>query len=257
MTSYYNMAVNLTYKLINLNLTYKILALMLKVAIVSLLSYEKIVKTIEKLGVKIVDSNPDFVITYGGDGTILYSERIYPSIPKITFKGSELCMRCYYNISDVEKVIENIIRGNYHIVSEVKLEAFTKGQRLQALNEIQVHNKVPTRAIRFSVFVDGREFRDLVGDGVIISTPFGSTGYYMSVGGKPFKKGIGVAFNNLHMRKIRSFTVPLRTKIKVTVDRGDCFLIADNADEFIELGTGDKVLIMRASGKAKFVKIFE
>jgi NAD+ kinase len=229
---------------------------MFKAAIVSLLNYEKIVKIIKKLGIEITDSNPDFVITYGGDGTILYSERIYPSIPKIAFKGSELCIRCYYNISDVEKVIENIIKGNYHIVNEVKLEAFTKGQRLRALNEVQIHNKVPTRAIRFSVFVDNREFKDLIGDGVVISTPFGSTGYYMSVGGKPFKKGIGIAFNNLHMKKIRSFRVPLRTKIKVTINRGDCFLIVDNADEFVELSTGDEILIMKSDEKARFVKIF-
>ncbi len=230
---------------------------MFRVAIVSLLSYEKIRKVIEKLEIEVVDSNPDFVITYGGDGTILYSERIYPSIPKITFKNSELCIRCHYNVNDVEKVIKNVINDNYHIVSEIKLEALTKGRKLKALNEIQIHNKVPTRAIRFSVSVNSKQFEDLVGDGVVISTPFGSTGYYMSVGGKPFRKGIGIAFNNLHMRKIRSFTVPLKTKIRVTINRGDAFLIADNVDELIELIAGDEVLIMKSNEKAKFVRIFE
>ncbi|MEM1544943.1 MAG: hypothetical protein QXY40_06525 [Candidatus Methanomethylicia archaeon] len=230
---------------------------MLKVAIVSLLGYEKIRKAVEKLEIEVINSNPDFVITYGGDGTILYSERIYPSIPKITFKGSGLCVRCHYDVNDVERVIENVIKGNYYIATEIKLEAIARGQKLKALNEIQIHNKVPTRAIRFSVFINSKEFKDLVGDGVIISTPFGSTGYYMSVGGKPFRKGIGIAFNNLHMKKIRSFTVPLKTKIKVTVNRGNGLLIADNTDELIELTTGDEVLIMKSNEKAKFVRIFE
>lgn len=231
--------------------------LMIKVAIVSSLNYEKIKKTIEKLEIKIIDSNPDFVITYGGDGTILYSERVYPSIPKITFKGSESCVKCYYNINDIEKVIRHVIRGDYHIIKEIKLETSVKGQKLKALNEIQIHNKVPTRAIRFSVFTNGKEFRELVGDGVVISTPFGSTGYYLSVGGRPFKKGIGIAFNNLHMRKIKSFTVPLKTKIRVIVNRGSGLLIADNIDEFIELNTNDEVLIEKAREKAKFIRIFE
>lgn len=229
---------------------------MLKVAIVSPLNYEKIKKIVEKLEVKVVDSNPDFVITYGGDGTILYSERVYPSIPKITFKGSESCAKCYYNINDIEKVIRHVIEGDYCIINEIKLETSAKGQKLKALNEIQIHNKVPTRAIRFSVFTNDKEFKELIGDGVVISTPFGSTGYYLSVGGRPFKRGIGVAFNNLHMKKIKSFTVPLKTKIKVIVNRGSGLLIADNIDEFIELNTDDEVLIIKAREKAKFVKIF-
>lgn len=240
-----------------LKFNYRVSILMLKTAIVSPLNYVKIKRIIEKLEVEIIDSNPDFVITYGGDGTILYSERIYPSIPKITFKGSKLCARCYYSINNVEKVIKHVIKGNYHIISEIKLEAFTKGQRLKALNEIQIHNKVPTRAIRFSILVSNREFKDLIGDGVVISTPFGSTGYYLSVGGRPFRKGIGIAFNNLHIKKIKSFTVPSKTKIKVTLDRGNGLLIADNIDEFVELNTGDEVLIVKAREKAKFVKIFE
>ena len=68
----------------------------------------------------------------------------------------------------------------------IKLKATTKQKKIVALNEINIHHKLPTKAIRFYIKFGKNKIINLIGDGVIIATPFGSTGYYKSVGGKFF-----------------------------------------------------------------------
>jgi NAD+ kinase len=137
----------------------------------------------------------------------------------------------------------------------MKLQAKFKRKKLVALNEIQVHNKLPTKAIRFSLKVDGKFFDNLIGDGVIVATPFGSTAYYSSVGGRKFRRGIGIAFNNLYSRKIKSFVVPENSKVIVKIKRGPALLLADNYERFIELKDGDKVIIKKSSQNASFMNV--
>ncbi len=226
----------------------------MKVTIVSKYDKKPIEKILRKFNFRVVNKNPDVVLTYGGDGTILYSERKFPSVPKLIIKyKSSICRKCDYSFKDLEKVLEKLSRGKFKILKEMKLEAKFKDKRLIALNEIQIHNKFPTKAIRFSVWVNGKKFENLIGDGVIIATPFGSTAYYSSTGGKPFKKGIGISFNNLFIKKIKSFVVRENSKIKVRIEKGPALLLADNLEKFIELKEGDEVLIKKTGEYANFI----
>lgn len=227
-----------------------------RIAIVSKFETKEIEGTIKKFGFDIVRKDPDFVLCYGGDGTILRSERFFPEIPKIVIKkGSSVCRKCDYTLDYLKTILERIIKGRYKIIEESKLVAKSKNKKLVGLNEIQLHNKIPTRAIRFFLKVNGRKIDSLLGDGVIVSTPFGSTAYYSSTEGKPFKKGIGISFNNLHKRKIKSFVVPENSRIEVRIKRGPAWIIADNYEKFIGVDRGDKVLIQKAEEEARFVEI--
>ncbi|MEM5882828.1 MAG: hypothetical protein QXQ77_01130, partial [Candidatus Aenigmatarchaeota archaeon] len=188
----------------------------MKVALVSPLKKERILKALKKFGFEVDEKNPEIVVCYGGDGTILYAERIFPEIPKLVIKKPlSVCKKCEYKLSDLKKVLREVSKRNYEIVEEIKLEARAKGKKLIALNEIQLHNKNPVRAIKFSVYADRKKYENLIGDGVIISTPYGSTAYYSSTGGKPFKKGIGISFNNLHRKKIKSFVLPENSSVRI------------------------------------------
>ena len=64
-------------------------------------------------GFKIVDENPDFIVCYGGDGTVLFSERTIPEVPKLIIKTSRVCRKCDYTRKDLKKVLSNIRKGNY------------------------------------------------------------------------------------------------------------------------------------------------
>ena len=176
-------------------------------------------------------------------------------IPKLVIKTSRKCRMYDYTLNDLSTLLSKIKAGNYQIHSEMKLETEAKGKRLVGLNEIQVHLKLPICAVRFSLSADGKEYSNLIGDGVIVATPFGSTGYYKATGGKRFKKGIGVSFNNLHNRKVKSYVVPEDSVIKLTVSRGPAWLLADNNEDFIELDAGDTMTVRKSESTANFIYV--
>jgi len=204
-------------------------------------------------GFELVEKDPDFVVCYGGDGTVLFSERKFPGVPKLIIKTSRACRMYDYTLNDLRGLLSRIKAGDYQIHAEMKLETVAKGERLVGLNEIQVHLKLPIYAVRFSISADGREYDELIGDGVIVAAPFGSTAYYKATGGKSFKTGIGVSFNNLHNRNAKSFVVPEDSVVKLTVTRGPAWLLADNNEKFVDLDAGDSVTIRKSDGTANFI----
>src|SRR3972149_10222584 len=151
---------------------------MQKAAVCSATDKLRLKKELKKAGFRVVEKNPDFVLCYGGDGTILYAERKYPGIPKLAIKNTRICHRCEIKSNGLGVPLANIRAHNYTTTRETKLEAIYGKKKYLALNEIQIHNKLPTRAIRFSLQVNEKKFDELIGDGVIIATPFGSTAYY-------------------------------------------------------------------------------
>ncbi|HDQ05404.1 MAG TPA: NAD(+)/NADH kinase [Candidatus Bathyarchaeota archaeon] len=212
-------------------------------------------KVLAREGFEVVDEDPDFVVCYGGDGTVLFGERTFPEVPKLIIKTSRKCRMYDYSLKDLKALLSKIKAGDYQIHSEMKLETEAKGKRLVGLNEIQIHPKLPIQAVRLSLSVDGKDCKDLVGDGVIVATPFGSTGYYKATGGKRFAKGIGISFNNLHNRNIESFVVPEDSTVKLTVSRGPAWLLADNNENLIELQAEDAVAIRKSGSTANFIYV--
>ena len=206
-------------------------------------------------GFKVVDKNPDFIICYGGDGTVLFSERTIPEVPKLILKTSRVCRKCDYTPEALKELLSNIKKGNYCLHQKMKLEAEANGKKLVGLNEIQVHLKLPIYAVRFSLSVDGKEYEQLIGDGIIISTVFGSTGYYKATGGKCFEKGIGISFNNLHNIDLESFVVKEDSVVNLTIIRGPAWLLADNNLDFIELKAEDAVTVRRSESVANFIYV--
>ena len=213
----------------------------------------EIKKVLLAKGFELVENNPDFIVCYGGDGTVLFAERTFPGIPKLIIKTSRCCRMYDYTLADLDGLLSRIQTIDYRLHTEMKLEAEVKGKKLVGLNEIQIHLKFPIYAIRFSLSVDGRVYDELIGDGVVIATPFGSTAYYKATGGKCFENGIGISFNNLHNRDEESFVVSENSVVTLSVSRGPAWLLADNNEDFVELGIGDLVMIKKSEGAANFI----
>jgi len=196
--------------------------------------------------------NPDFVISYGGDGTLMQSEHEFPGIPKIILKGSLICKKasCFSN----EDILESIKKGDFNIKNYFKLEAIVENRKLLAVNDIIIHNKNPRHAIRYRVWIDEKEMgRDVIGDGVIIATPFGSTAYYRSITDSFFELGIGVAFNN-STEQFDHMVLKEDSEIKIKIVRGPAVVYGDNQEDHIDLSIGSGVTVRKSK---KFMKLVE
>jgi len=215
---------------------------------------EELEKLVTGAGFRLDEKDPEMVITYGGDGSILHAEAKYPGIPKLPIRESSIRAKCEtYAVDQIPKMLARLSEGKYKTYEQGKVEAVAKGQTLLGLNEVQIHTKVPTQAVRFSFEMDGKKVDEIIGDGLIAATPHGSTAYYRSIGGKPFGKGIRIAFNNVWPRRK---PVELKGGVAVVkILRDNAWLAADNNPEMISLKPGDAVEIRQCESKAIFVKI--
>lgn len=225
----------------------------MKIWIESPYKIAEIRKRIEKSGAKI-GKNPDFVITYGGDGTILLAEHRYPGVPKIPVQKSRICSKCFsYSVDDLEKTIAKIKTGAFRVKEKTKIEAKFKNRKITALNEVQIRSKDPRRAVRMEIKHGKKKTNimktNIIGDGLVAATPYGSTGYYRSLGYKPFASGIRIGFNNVWPKR-----AALHGGIVATLTREEAFLAADNF--FLKtIKAGDSVTIQESKEKARFVVV--
>lgn len=209
---------------------------------------------VKKISLNIVSQNPDVVITFGGDGTILGAERDYPGVPKLPLRDSKICHICTPFPND--HVLELFTQNKLTLTEFLKLEAFVHNKKMLALNEITIRNTTINTALRFSLSVDtGQNYDDLIGDGLVIATPFGSTAYYKSITKESFQAGIGVAFNNLHPTALRSRIFPENAKFTVNILRGPGTLSFDNNPETISLVENDQITVQKSSQTAKIYTV--
>ncbi len=214
---------------------------------------EEIKKLAEKAGFEIVDEDPEIVASCGGDGTLMKAEKEYPNVPKFILHKSKTAKKGH----DIppEEILEKISRGRYKVEEETKIEGNSKGVKIIGLNEVIVHNVDPRKAIRYEIYINGRQVgEEIIGDGVVISTPYGSTGYYRSITDSFFEVGIGVAFNN-STEQSDHIVLKENSEIRVKIIRGLAVAYADNSDEEIKLDDGDEIIIKKSEETAKILKI--
>ena len=224
---------------------------------------EAIQPSVLAAGFQVVEKNPDFVISYGGDGALLQAERIFPETPKIILRGSRIAKKAPRLPN--KEVLRRIAAGRYSVSDVWKLEAEAETGEAKklvpprakfiALNDIVIHNEDPRHAIRYRLLMNEREVGgEIIGDGVVFATPFGSTGYYRSITDSFFELGIGIAFNN-STEQSDPMVVMEESEIKVVIIRGPAVLYADNGSENMFLDDGDKVLVKKSRETAKIVNV--
>src|SRR5690606_12957757 len=168
------------------------------------------------------------LISIGGDGTILRAVTYVrdKNIPIVGINAGRLGFLATVQIEDIEKLLEEVIIGNYKISkrSLLSLRCDPRNPDLTdlnfALNEITVSRKDTTSMITIETCLDGEHLTSYWADGLIISTPTGSTGYSLSCGGPILTPEVTslvitpIAPHNLHARPL---VIPDDTEIKLTV----------------------------------------
>ncbi|MEM5793481.1 MAG: hypothetical protein QXY45_03980 [Candidatus Aenigmatarchaeota archaeon] len=210
-------------------------------------------KLLGQYGLDLTEKKPDIVLSIGGDGTYLISERNWPGIPKLIIKYKSICNKC--ETSELDSSLKKISEGAYNIIENIKLETRIKRKRIICVNEFSIRNRYATTALRFFVWINDERTEEIIGDGVVVSTPFGSTGYYRSICRESFEKGIGVAFNNPTKPK-KSIVSSEDSTIKVRVNRGDAVFTSDNDPKVFLLDKGETVVIKKSREVARIVDIW-
>ncbi len=209
-------------------------------------------KLAEKANFEISDTNPEMIASIGGDGTLMKSESEFPGVPKFILKKTKTSKKGHD--LNPEEILEKIMKKEFIVEDEIKIEASLAHRKVVGLNEVVVHNSDPRQAIRYEIFVNGKQIgKEIIGDGVVVSTPYGSTGYYRSITDSFFEVGIGVAFNN-STEQMDHIVLKENAEIKVKIIRGKAICYADNHPEEIELNDGDEIVIKKSGQNAKIVR---
>ena len=199
----------------------------------------------------LVDEKPDFVISYGGDGALLGAERAFPGVPKIPIRDQVSNPKCEKHS---EKAHIRLLMNGALVSSELmKLKATdADGNSIQAINDIVLHNADPRSAVRYRIWLNGEPVRhQVVGDGVVAATPFGSTAYYRSITRSSFQAGIGIAFNN-STDPFDHIVLRETSVIRIQVTRGPAVLYADNDPRELVIEEGASVLIKKADASVVY-----
>jgi NAD+ kinase len=188
------------------------------------------------------------VVCYGGDGTLLSAERRWPGVPKVPIRNSRRGHRCIAHPPDA--VIERLVEDRLVRMEFVKLECALRFNGtdkapcvLAAMNEFNVHMGHINAAVRFKLWLDDEAYaegREILGDGLVVSTPFGSTAYFTQITRGVFHAGLGLAFKNT-TELTSHVIVPDHVAIRVLITRGPAMLAFDNSSEYIDLGEGDRL----------------
>jgi NAD+ kinase len=204
---------------------------------------------------EIVD-NVDFVFSIGGDGTFLDATALVRSagIPIVGINTGRLGFLAAIQVSEMYYLLNQFFNRDYSIESRVLLKLIQPdnlfGDVNFALNEITVHKRDSSSMVKIHTSLNGEFLNSYWADGLIISTPTGSTAYSLSCGGPIIIPGSNnfvltpVAPHNLNVRPI---VIPDNTEIKLKVEsRSSHFLLSmDSRSETIN--TSSELLINKCN----------
>ena len=131
------------------------------------------------------ENDIDMAISIGGDGTLLRTARYYSDyeIPVFGINIGHLGFLSQVRPEQIEEAISQIETSQFRIEERFMLEAKISQKTMYALNDIVIKGCTFERTARFSVFINDKFVCEYLADGMIVSTPTGSTAYNLSAGG--------------------------------------------------------------------------
>ena len=203
----------------------------------------------------------DYVISFGGDGTLLNTvSLIGKSETKILGVNVGKLGFLSYDVSEVfEQIIEEIISSNYILEKRSLVSISNKKEIIRknfALNEISVIKKDSSSMIKIHCYINNKFICTYWSDGLIISTPTGSTGYSLSCGGPildPNTKNLIITPISPHNLSLRSIIISDDSKIRLKIENQDYnFLVSMDSRSYTFKGE-QELIIKRAPFKANLI----
>ena len=208
----------------------------------------------------------DCAIVIGGDGSLIEVARLLWSrdVPIIGINMGTLGYLTEIELSHLDDALDQIIKEHCMFEERMMVEGiFEDGKKDIALNDIVVSRKGQLRIIHFRLYVNGELLNSYEADGVIISTPTGSTAYNLSAGGpivEPTASMFVITPICSHALNTSSIVLSSEDEIESEIGAGregsqeEVFVTFDGADTVV-LKTGDRVRVRRAEAYTKIMKL--
>ena len=214
---------------------------------------------------KLMDINPSEIhcmISMGGDGTILQLVHTYPHItaPILGINLGHLGFMADVPISDIYPSLLDLIHGNYKVYDRLMIDGTSaQSQGCFAVNDIVIHRARNPSLIELAIFVDGVYVNTFEADGMIVSTPNGSTAYSLAAGGPILSPGLEalvltpISAHTISNRPI-VLTADQEIQIQYLSEYAPIEVRADGLDQFF-LKTGETFKVSRSQKTFRLISL--
>lgn len=226
----------------------------------------------EKLNQKYTfEAQPPFeeinaAVVLGGDGTLMRAADILKcyDIPLLGINIGTLGYLTGAEGSETESAIESLVNGRYTVEKRMMLDVSVNGGEAKAfLNDAVITRSGYSRIIKLGLYVNDKLLYTVAGDGIILSTPTGSTGYNLSAGGMicvPEAELIMCMPICPHSVSARGFIASAGDKIEIEMLEGrnsdtDSAGITIDGSTFVPLEAGDRVCVRKSESITKLIKV--
>jgi len=205
----------------------------------------------------------DFLVSLGGDGTLLsLVRRSYGHHkPVVGINAGNLGFLADITLDDVDAFLGRLLSGEYRIDDRMMIEGYIakssgEKKRFIAFNDVVITSPEPSKMVKVNASIDGERFNSYTGDGLIISTPTGSTAYNLSAGGPilyPLTQAFILTPVLAHsLANQRPLVVPADFSIELDAEKYRAIASIDG-QEVYELEEGDVLYIAGAKKGAKLI----
>lgn len=214
-----------------------------------------------------IPEDTDCVIVLGGDGTMLQAARsaAYHDIPLIGVNLGTVGYLAEIEPAGIDEALDRIMSGDYYTENRMMLYGTVGEKNDYSLNDIVITRKsaMQMQTVNYDIYVNDMLLSNYHADGIIISTPTGSTGYSMSAGGpivEPSADLILITPICPHTINSRSMVLPDNMKIEVLIREGregqDQNVVAyfDGSGK-IEMTTGERICITKSNKHTRIIKL--
>lgn len=198
----------------------------------------------------------ELVLVFGGDGTLLNAAKTasHSETPLLGVNSGGLGFMTETTLDEVEQILPAVLDGDFELDRRMMISGYapekTDAAHLHALNDLVLSRTKLGRVVTIRASVDGDFVTEYVCDGVIISTPTGSTAYNLSSQGPIIHPDhVGIILNPIcpHTLTNRPLILPDDVSIQLEVASDDeCILTADGQSNLTELTRGDNVEVEKS-----------
>jgi len=207
--------------------------------------------------------NADFLFSIGGDGTLLNAITLVrgSNIPIMGINTGRLGFISSISAGQIDDAINDLLKGNYKINERALLELNTENRLFKdknfALNEVAISKKDTSSMIRIDSYVDDEFLNTYWADGLVVSTPTGSTGYSLSCGGPiimPGTNNIVITPNAPHNLNVRPIVITDNSVVKLKVEDRDQLALVSLDSRSRAFDSDTELIIKKADFKIGLIQ---